>query len=202
MTRILLIRHAHHDAVGRYLAGINPGLHLNDAGKRQAEDLAARLRDVPLTAVVSSPLERAQETAEPIARDHDLVVKVIPDLIEFEVGEWTGATFTALEADNNWRRFNTVRSLTRPPGGELMVEVQLRVVNALLHLHASYPMGTVAAISHGDVIRAALMYLLAMPIDFVHRLAISPGGISIIELDEETVRVLQVNGDHVAASYL
>jgi broad specificity phosphatase PhoE len=199
MTRILLIRHAHHDAIGHYLAGIDPGLHLNDDGKRQAEDLAARLRAVPLTAVVSSPLERAQETAEPIARDHDLVVKVIPDLIEFEVGEWTGASFTALDADKSWRRFNTVRSLTRPPGGELMVEVQLRAINALLQLHSSYPTGTVAAVSHGDVIRAALMYLLAIPIDFVHRFEISPGGISIVELDDETVRVLQVNGDHVPA---
>jgi broad specificity phosphatase PhoE len=197
MTRILLIRHAHNDAVGRYLAGTEAGLHLNEAGKRQAEELAARLRDVPLTAVASSPLERAQETAEPIARDHDLVVHIIPDLIEFEVGEWTGALFAKLDADMEWQRFNASRSLTRPPGGELMVEVQLRVMNALLHLHAQYPTGTIAAISHADVIRAAVMYVLGIPIDFVERLEISTGGISVIEIDQDSVRVVQVNGGTV-----
>src|SRR5439155_11273632 len=72
MTRLLLIRHGLTDAVGHHLAGIAPGTHLNDVGLAQVAALVARLHDVPLTAIVSSPLERTRETAEPIANDHAL----------------------------------------------------------------------------------------------------------------------------------
>ncbi len=195
MTRFLLIRHADHDAIGRYLAGRAPGLHLNDRGRRQTAALVAALHTTPLTAVVSSPLERTRETADPIARDHGLAPIVIDDVIEFGVGEWTGRPFAELDAEDRWRRFNDVRSLTRPPGGELMLEVQTRAVSALLRLAEQHPSGTVAVVFHGDVIRAVLLYFLGMPIDFLHRLEISPARISIVEIAPRGVRVLQVNGD-------
>jgi probable phosphoglycerate mutase len=202
VTRFLIIRHAYHDAIGRYLAGVNPGLHLNDAGRAQLASLVAQLHDVPLSAVVSSPLERTRETAEPVARDHGLTIEIEPRVIEFDVGEWTGEQFAELVKTNaGWRRFNAIRSVTRPPSGELMVEVQARAMNALLSIACRYPQGTVAVFSHGDVIRSMLLYCLGMPIDFLHRLEISPARISVIDLDADSVRVLQVNGDSVPRGF-
>jgi broad specificity phosphatase PhoE len=200
MTRVLLIRHAEHDALGRYLAGVRGGLTLNAAGRARLPALVAALHDIPLAAVVSSPLERTRETAGPVARDHGLPMELNDAFLEFDVGEWTGRPFATLVETEEWQRFNRVRSLTAAPGGELMLGVQDRAVNALLDLRARYPSGIVAVFAHGDVIRAVLLYLLGMPIDFLHRLEISPARISIVELDEDSVVVLQVNGETATAS--
>jgi probable phosphomutase (TIGR03848 family) len=199
MTTVLLIRHGLTDAVaGATLAGTRPGISLNTEGRRQAEALAARLREVPLAAIVSSPLERAMQTAAPIADEHSLSIRPVTELIEFEVGDWTGKTFAELDRDPEWRRFNDVRSLTAAPAGELMLDVQARAVHALLDLAVRHPDATVAAVSHGDVIRAALMHFLGIPLDFVHRLEIAPASVSIVEIDRGYPRIRLTNGDSAA----
>jgi probable phosphoglycerate mutase len=199
MTTILLIRHGMTDDVARALSGRAPHVHLNEIGRAQADATARQLTDVALTAVVSSPLDRARETAERIAVPHNLTVEIVPALGEFEFGDWTGRTMTRLDADEGWRQFNRARSLTRPPSGELMLEVQSRAVAAVLELSARFPAQTIAAVSHGDVIRSVLLYLLGMPIDFVHRVEVGPGRISIVQLYPDAARVLQVNGDTATA---
>ena len=90
-----------------------------------------------------------------------------------------------------------MRSVTPAPGGELLIEVQLRALRALLDLRERHDGGHVAVVSHGDVIRGVLMYLLGMPIDFVHRVDIAPARISIVDLSADAPRVLLVNGDSV-----
>jgi probable phosphomutase (TIGR03848 family) len=197
MTKLLLIRHGMTDAIGAFVAGTRPGTHLNEQGREQAERLGERLKAIALQAVVSSPLERALETATPIAVSHGLEIQQVPALTEFEFGNWTGCSFPELVGKAGWQRFNDARSITRAPNGELMLEVQRRAVAALLDLTAAHPDGTVVAVSHGDVIRAVLVYMLGMPIDFYHRLEVSPAGISVITLEAHGPAVLQVNGDSV-----
>jgi probable phosphoglycerate mutase len=124
-----------------------------------------------------------------------LTLTIVDDVTEFDIGDWTGRKFADLDGDPAWPRFNELRSVTRPPAGELMVEVQARSIAAILRLCEQYPGGIVAVVFHGDVIRAVLLHLLGMPIDLLHRLEISPARISIIEIDSGQVRVLQVNGD-------
>lgn len=170
-------------------------MHLNEGGRAQVEDLVRRLHRTRIDAVVSSPLERTRETAEALASDHRLTVSIEPRLIEYDVGAWTGRTFAALESVPAWQRFNAVRSVSWPEGGELMLGVQYRAVDALLDLERTHPNATVAAVSHGDVIRAVLLFALGMPIDFFHRLEVRPASVSIIELGPDAPRVLQVNGD-------
>ena len=194
-TRFLLIRHGNTDAVGRFHSGRAPGLHLNAEGRADVERLTATLHAIPLVAIVSSPLERARETADPIARDHRLEVQIDPAFIEIETGDWTGVSFAELTPADEWRRYNTARALTRPPGGELLIDVQRRAIDALLRWRARYPSGNVAVVSHGDVIRSSLQYFLGMPIDYVLRFEISPAAISIVELGDALTRVLQVNAD-------
>src|SRR3954447_9419397 len=193
MTTVYLIRHGRTDAIGRHLAAAN--IELNDAGHAQVRRMVERLHDVRFDAVLASPLPRTRQTAEPLAGDHGLDVTIIPQLVECEFGRWSGQTFAALAGDVQWRRFNDARAITCPPGGELMLAVQHRAVAALLDARDRYPDGTIAIVSHGDVIRSALLYFLGMPIDFVHRLEVSPGGISVLELGQTWVRVVPVNGD-------
>jgi broad specificity phosphatase PhoE len=198
MTTFLLIRHGLTDAVDHFLAGIAPGTHLNEIGRMQVAQLVERLHGIPLTAIVASPLERTRETADPIGRDHRLPVETSPAFLEYDVGAWTGTVFRDLDANESWHRFNAVRSVTRPERGELMLDVQHRSVSALLDLQTRDPDGIVAIVSHGDVIRAMLLFALGMPIDFYHRLEIQPARISIIKFSAEPPRVLQVNGDNAS----
>jgi probable phosphomutase (TIGR03848 family) len=197
MTTFLLIRHGMTDAVGQYLAGTAPGVHLNALGRQQAEELAWRLNTVPIKALASSPLERALETAKPLARDHALDIEVRPDLNEVEIGEWTGKHFGELSTNPDWIRFNTARSTALPPGGELMIDVQHRAVRVLLDLARRHPDEIVALVSHGDVLRAILLFALGMPIDYYDRVEASPARVSVVTLDGGTPKVLQVNGDSV-----
>jgi probable phosphoglycerate mutase len=195
MTTLLLIRHGLTDDVDRVLSGRAAGVRLNDEGRRQAAALAERLRDVTLDAILTGPLERARDTAEALAARRSVRVQTIEALQEFDVGQWTGRTFASMEANPTWRLFNDVRSTTTAPGGELMLAVQMRIVSTLLDLAERYPNGNVAVISHGDVIRAALLYFLGMPVDFLHRLEISPCRVTVVEVGGGAPRVRQVNGE-------
>jgi probable phosphoglycerate mutase len=199
MTMFVLVRHGLTDDVARALSGTATGVHLNGAGRAQAAATAACLTGLTLSAIVSSPLERARETARPIADHHGLEIESTPAIGELDFGGWTGQSIQALSSDDGWRRFNSARSVTQPPSGELMLDVQRRAVGALLELRRRFPTGTVVVVSHGDVIRAILLYCLGMPIDFVHRIEVSPARISIVELHADGVRVLQVNGDSATA---
>ena len=199
VTTFLLVRHGLTDDVGRAVSGRASGIHLNVEGRTQAVRTAAQLEGVRVDAVISSPLERAKETAAPIAAVRGIDIQTLEAFHEFDFGEWTGRTLDQLSTDEQWQRFNSARSVTKPPSGELMLQVQQRAIAGLLDLATRFPAGNVVVVSHGDVIRAVLLYALGTPIDFVHRIEISPARISIVQLDSGGFRVLQVNGDTATA---
>jgi probable phosphomutase (TIGR03848 family) len=192
-TTILLARHGDNDSVGHTLVGWTPGIHLNQRGRDQADRLAARLSDAPIQAVYSSPLERAVETAEPIARSHGLAVGLIEAVGEIRLGQWTNRAIRDLRDDPDWRRFNAQRSTTRIPGGETMLEVQTRMVDAFEALRRKHPDQTIVVVSHGDPIRGILMHYLGMPLDFIHRLEIGTASLSTILLHDWGPQVLSIN---------
>ncbi|MBF9252994.1 histidine phosphatase family protein [Pontibacter sp. 172403-2] len=193
MTRFLLIRHATNDTVGKRLTGRTPGVSLNEEGQAQAQKLAERLASLPVTAVYSSPLERAVETAEPIARLLHLENTVREDFMEINFGEWTNSAFQDLEKQPQFQRFNSFRSGTRIPGGELMLEAQARIITGLEKLCVQHPQETVAVVSHADLIKAAVAYYAGIHLDMFQRLEISPASVSVIEIYDETARILLVN---------
>lgn len=193
VTTFLLIRHATNDFVDKALAGRLSGVHLNEEGRRQAEILAERLQHVTIDSIYSSPLERALQTAEPLARRMGLTIQLREKLLEIETAEWTGKTFDALAGDPQWKRFNSLRSATRCRGGEHMLEVQLRIVDELEELRERSPDRTVAVISHGDVIKGALAHYLGVPLDLFHRIEISPASISTLALADWGPRILGIN---------
>lgn len=190
---MLLIRHGLTDAVGMRLTSRLPGVALNTRGIEQVAQLRDRLRDVPLAAVYSSPLERARATADPIARAHALDVNELDSLNEVDFGEWTGRTLEELSAIPGWARFNASRADADVPGGERAVDVQRRIVGALDQLQRRHDGEIVAAVSHGDVIRGAVLYAAATPLDLWYRFEISPASISVIAYHEGQPRLLGVN---------
>lgn len=192
-TTILLVRHGLNDYVGRALAGRSPGVHLNDEGRAQAARLAARLASLPIAAVYSSPLERAVETARPIAAARSLELRLSEAAMEIDFGEWTGRTIAELETDPLWKRFNTERSTTRAPGGELMAEAQERMVAAIEELRAAHPGTSIVLVSHADVIRAALAHYARVPLDAVGRFEIRPASVTALRLWDDWTLVLCVN---------
>ncbi len=184
MTTFYLIRHGHNDFIGKSIVGWTPGVNLSGEGRQQAERLARKLVARGITRLVSSPLERARQTAEPLATALDLPVEIREALGEVKFGEWEGKSFDELDRDPRWKLFNSYRSGTRAPGGELALESQGRVVRELECLAAQYPGETIAVFSHSDIIRSALVYYLGVPIDLYQRITCRPASYSVLKLSE------------------
>jgi len=194
MTKFLLIRHATTDTVGKRLSGRAAGVHLNEMGKTQALTLAQRLTNTSIAAIYSSPLERAIETAAPIATTHQLETIVCNDFLEIDFGAWTNCSFEELQHQKQFQLFNSFRSATRIPSGELMLEAQARIVAGMQQLCIQHPNETVAIVSHADLIKAAITYYAGIHLDLFQRIEISPASVSIVEVYEETARIMLVNG--------
>lgn len=191
-TTLLLIRHGYNETVGVRLAGREP-VPLDARGRAQAEALVSRLDGVRVDAIYTSPLARTRETAAPLAASRNLQVIDLPEVVEFDMGEFDGCRFDALNADPRWQQFCAQRGATRAPGGELMLEVQARVMSGLFRVADAHPGGTLAVISHADPIRAAVMFVLGMPLDYYHRLDVVPASITAIALRTEGPMLLKLN---------
>jgi probable phosphoglycerate mutase len=192
-TTFHLVRHAAHDRVGSVLCGRMPGVHLGEVGREQARRLARRFANENVASVQTSPLERARETAEPIAAATGAAVAVNEGILEIEFGEWTGRTFETLGGDARWAAWNGARAVNRPPGGEAMLEVQARVIAALEALRAAYPDRTLVVVSHADVIKAALLYHLGLPVDAYGRFDIDPASVSTLAVGDWGSRLIRMN---------
>src|SRR2546430_15512484 len=108
--------------VGKTLAGRKSGVHLNKPGQEQAIRLAQKLAGAGLTNILSSPLERAIETAQPLATALGLQIQNKDAFNELDFGDWTGQTFVQLAEEQSWKTWNASRSTSRAPHGEMMIE--------------------------------------------------------------------------------
>src|SRR5262245_43157723 len=160
-TVVLLVRHGQTPTTGAVLPGRAKGLHLADAGRQQAERVAARIAELKtVDAVYASPLERARETAAPIAAARGLKVQIERGLQECDFGEWTGEQLKALMKLPEWNTVQRAPSTFRFPGGESFTEMQLRIVGAVDTLRARHPGGTIVCVSHADPIKALVAHAM------------------------------------------
>ena len=197
MTTFLLIRHASYDCLGRILGGRTPHLHLNAQGQREAKLLAERLADDrvfgPIHAVYTSPMERAQETAAPLAERLSVPFSVSEALNEIDFGTWAGQSFAELDPLPEWQYWNATRAEAWADGGESMAEAQARIVGEVSRLRDVHPEQTVALVSHADMIKAALLHTLEMSLNEYWRLEISPASVSVLNYGGEGPRLITVN---------
>lgn len=195
MTVFRLLRHGEHGLLGRVLAGRMPGVGLSERGRAEIAAVAEHLAGDEIAAIYASPLQRTRESAEIVAARLGLPIVFRDDLLELDFGEWTGATFDAIRADPRWQAWSSHRSLATIPGGESMREVQRRVVEALIEIGGRHPDDNVLIVSHGDVIRSALVFALGMPLDFYGRIEVAQASLSTIRLDPGAngIRVIAIN---------
>lgn len=165
MTELLLIRHgqAPHNVQGRWEGwGATP---LTEEGKRQAEAVSCRLGSwmPPISCLYASPLNRAWQTAQPIAQRLGLEAIAHDGLQEIDFGEVSGLTLEAFRESmpDVYARWQDRTDLTfRYPGGEQRQGFFQRVARALDEIVGRHPGETVAVVSHGGALRAGLAHLL------------------------------------------
>lgn len=196
-TLILLVRHGETPTTGQALPGRAPGLHLSEVGLRQAGQVAERLAGLRVAAVYTSPLERAIQTAAPTAAATGLTPVTDAELLECDVGEWTGEPLTGLARRTEWRAMLSSPATFRFSGGESLAELQARVVSALERVGAAHSGEVVACFSHADPIRAALAFAMGAHLDSFQRITVSPGSISALRYRSDAPPVvLTVNSQH------
>jgi probable phosphoglycerate mutase len=166
-------------------------------GRRSPQAAAAAERIALLgkapAAVYASPLERARETAAPIARALGLRVRTAPGLVEVDVGQWTEKPLTRLYRTREWPTVQRWPAGFRFPGGESFAEMSVRAMDAVLGLVADHPGQTIVAVSHADPIKAIVAASAGVPIDLMQRLVVSPCSISAILFAAGGPVVLSVN---------
>lgn len=195
MPTLLLIRHAENDYVkkGR-LAGRLPGVHLNEHGRKQAEALAQALADAPLKAVYSSPLDRALETAEPLARLKGLEAIPRAGLLEVDFGAWQDKTLKSLQRLKLWKAVQARPSMMRFPEGETFAEAQQRIVQELIALAGMHePHEVIACVTHSDPIKLAAAYFLGLPLDLFQRLVIGTASLTTLHVHESHATIVNLN---------
>ncbi len=186
MPTILLIRHGENDFVGKRLAGRLPGVHLNEKGRQSALLVSETLCEAPIKAIYSSPLERAMETAAPLAQAIGLPVIPRPGLQEIDFGSWQGKTMKQMARMKSWPVVQKTPSQMRFPGGESFVEAQQRMVAEIDSIALSHdPDDLIACFSHSDAIKLAIAHYLGMPLDNFQRLWISTAAISTVHIPKE-----------------
>lgn len=192
-TTFLLIRHAAHLLGGGTIAGRSADVHLSPLGHAQARAMAERVAKLPVRAIYCSPVDRARETAAPLAERLRLPVQIADALCELDFGDWTRKMLDELRPQPKWQQWNAFRSGARMPGGESMLEVQSRIVGEMLRLRDRHPDQCVALVSHGDVIKSAIAYWLGVPLDLFMRIEIGLASISVVAIGDYGPWVLCVN---------
>ncbi len=195
MPLLLLIRHGENDYTKKHkLAGYTPNVHLNERGQHQAQALAEALKEVPMKAIYSSPLERAVETATPIATARGLEIQIEAGLLETNVGKWQGRSLAALRLQKAWKVVQGAPSRAQFPEGETFYECQARIVTALDSISRKYkPQDIVACVFHADPIKLAIAHYIGLPLDHFQRLSCDTGSLTALYVSESGANLIKLN---------
>lgn len=160
-------------------------LPLNEQGKHQSAALANYLKDVPLDAIYCSGLQRTQQTADAVARDHQLHISINPAWNEVSYGDWEGLTVPQIEAGwgSMWHDRQSDPVKVRASKGENYTDLWQRVEPAWQEILAQHHNGTIAIFTHKGPIRILLTALLGAPLDNFKRIHSSNTGISCLEMN-------------------
>ena len=192
---LLIIRHGQTAwNVEHRLPGQMPGVALTEVGQQQATRLAEALSALPLSAIISSPLERAYQTASIIAQGRDLSIQLEPDLMDTDIGPWAGQVIDELaKNDAAWKAY--VKDPTvAPEGVETFPQVQQRVVAAVERWCLQENVGAYPVfVAHADVVKLLIAHYTGLDAGRAGTLVIDNASVSLIELEKEhPARVLSI----------
>lgn len=213
MATVLLVRHGRSTAnTAGILAGRTPGVRLDDTGEKQVARTGERIADVPLAAIVSSPLGRCRQTAQaildrqgPEAKAQELLID--GHLNECDYGDWQNRKLSELAQEEMWKTVVGKPSEAQFPGGESMAQMQERAVEAIRRLDAEIeaehgPNAVWVAVSHGDIIKAILADAYGMDFDNFQRIHADPASVSIIRYADPYPHVFSANTQEGDLSWL
>ncbi|WP_116809155.1 histidine phosphatase family protein [Steroidobacter cummioxidans] len=192
-NELVLVRHATCEHMDEMLLGRTVDAPLAALGLREAEAMTCMLAPPQEILLVASPRRRAQQTAAAIAARSQCEFVTACDIDELDFGHWSGQTFSELDQDPAWRRWNEQRDTAATPAGERIADVQERVLHHLHQLREAFPGRPMILVTHGEVIRAALLHWLQAPADAYRRLAISPASVSRVSLSDRGPRIDGIN---------
>jgi phosphoserine phosphatase len=193
---LYLVRHGQTESNRKGLALGRANIPLDQTGLEQARQLGEALSREPFVAVYSSPLQRAVQTAEEIASLHDLRVQVKPGLIEMNIGEADGLTFSEVRErfPGLLETWATESGPDHPmPGGERLADVQRRTVETVQSLLSRHPDETVCAVTHNFVILSLLTWALGVDLAGFRCLRHGVGAFSVLEVRPGRTRVRRMN---------
>lgn len=210
MATVILVRHGRTTANATgVLAGRTAGVTLDQVGQEQAALVGTRLAGIGLAGVLTSPMERCQQTAQHIVERQlkPTTPAIDPGITECDYGQWQGRQLSELATEKLWPRIQTQPSSVIFPGGESMAAMQARAVATIRHhdavIEAEFgPQAVWVAVSHGDIIKSILADALGMHLDMFQRLSVSPASASIINFSDHRCSVLASNTEAGDLSWL
>ncbi|MGH3937936.1 MAG: histidine phosphatase family protein [Pseudonocardiaceae bacterium] len=199
MGTLILLRHGRSSANSAgVLAGRSPGVGLDEHGCAQATALVEHLAELPLVAIVSSPLQRCRETVATLARTRGLEIAHDDRFIEVDYGQWTGRELRKLGKEPLWKVVQSHPSAAVFPGGEGLAAMAARAIAAVREWDAKLvaehgPTALWLVCTHGDVVKAILADALGMHLDGFQRIVVNPGSISAVSYTETRPFVHRIN---------
>jgi probable phosphoglycerate mutase len=192
---IHFVRHGSNEYLKEHrLAGRQPGISLNAEGLKQAQAVAKYFQDKEIKIVCSSPLERAIETAAPIADILGVDVVENEGLLETNIGEFEGQLIKDLTKEPEWNILQKTPSKFIYPGGESITGSQDRIVKAIKDLCSDlYHKDQIICVSHSDPIKLAVAYFIGLPLDNFQRLVIHPASITSLFYGIDKYRLITFN---------
>ncbi|MGV0744657.1 histidine phosphatase family protein [Mycolicibacterium sp. XJ870] len=196
---LILLRHGRSTSnTAHTLAGRSEGVDLDDRGAEQAAAVVERIGELPIRAIVRSPLLRCERTVAPLAAALGLEPIADERLTEVDYGAWTGRKIAELVKEPLWSVVQQQPSAAVFPDGEGLAQVQARAVaavrerdRALAQEHGADVLWL--ACTHGDVIKAVLADALGIHLDGFQRLTADPASLSVIRYTDVRPFVMHIN---------
>jgi probable phosphomutase (TIGR03848 family) len=192
VTTIVLIRHGRSEANAQGVLAGRSDTPLDETGRVQARELAARLADVPLDLLVTSPQLRARQTAE-LAADGRVQAVVDDHFAECDYGDWSGAALSDLATEPSWEVVQWLPSAAEFPAGETMAQMAHRATHGVQKLVKQHPEAVVWIVSHGDVIKAIVADALGVHLDHFQRIVVDTASVSVVHYTPKRPFVERLN---------
>ncbi|MBI4302262.1 MAG: histidine phosphatase family protein [Chloroflexi bacterium] len=193
--RLILVRHGETSWNQERRIQGHSDVELNTLGEKQGESLGQVLKNQPITAIYSSPLQRALKTAQSIACYHHLPVNTDPNLMEIDHGELEGLTTEEMRSryPDFLKRWTADSAEATIPGGEPLTQLQSRAWEAIQRIRALHPQETVVLVGHRFVLGAILCRAIGLSLSHFRRLTLAIASMSILDWNGERASLTLLN---------
>lgn len=193
---IIFLRHAQaKNNVERILAGRTEGFPLTQTGLQQAEKIASFLQPLGISAIYSSPIERALDTAQIVANKLDLACKVDHRLTEIEMGSFSGMEYEDMftKYGNVFLKFYQDNPIIKKNGVETFSSVKKRVLEMVDYCYKKHNEQNILLVTHMDPIKAMISTILQLKPESLYELIIQNASLTIIKKEQSKHSFIAIN---------